>query len=200
MAATYTVLLAGPVWAAPSTHIVQGDVLRLVSVADWEAASGLLPGQSVQWDVTVSAEASDPGVVRIGASATGDAALLVDVLTCAQEWDETGCSAGASELRSSWSMPRDGTETPLVQMTDSEVVHLRLVISLESAETGATQVQVHARGAGDSVVIGPENALATTGLPPHMPWVLGGAIILVGAGLAAGARGRRRESMGGEKQ
>ena len=70
---------AAPAWASPTTEIIQGRILRLVSVADWEAAGSLLPGQQVRWDVAVSAVAPDPGIVTIALSATGEAPLLLDV-------------------------------------------------------------------------------------------------------------------------
>lgn len=187
---------AGPAWAAPTTEVVQGDVLRIVSVADWEAASGMLPGRPMDWDVTVSADAADPGVIRIGVSASGDAEIVVDVFACPQEWTPSGCPSGASAIKTAWPVPRDGSETGLAEMTDSEVMHLRLRVALESASAGTTQVQVHARGAGESVVIGPEGGLATTGLAPVVPWMLGAAAVLVGTGLAIGARRRRRVAAG----
>ncbi|MDN3442883.1 hypothetical protein [Microbacterium sp. APC 3901] len=181
---------AGPASAAPSTQVVQGEVLRLVSVADWDAASRLSPGQSVQWDVTVSAEAPDPGTVVVGISARGGAALVIDVLRCAQEWGEGGCSEGEAALESGWSMPRDGVEVPLVEMADTEVAHLRLVIALDGEDDGTTQVRVHARGAGESARIGPDGGLATTGAAPFEPWLIGGALALIasGAGLSAARR------------
>ena len=183
-----------PAWAAPSTEVVQGQVLRLVSVADWDAASSLLPGQPVQWDVTVSAEAPDPGTVAVGVSASGGAALVMDVLRCAQEWDESGCRGGATTLESGWSIPRDGLEVPLVEMADTEVAHLRLVIALDGADDGSTQVRVHARGAGESATIGPDGGLATTGGAPFAPWAICGALALVAGGAALSATRRRRST------
>lgn len=182
---------AGPAWAAPSTQIVQGEVLRLVSVADWDAASSLLPGQPVQWDVTVSAEAPDPGTVAVGISASGGAALVMDVLRCAQEWDASGCPDGQVTLESGWSIPRDGVEMPLVEMADTDVAHLRLVIALDGADAGSTQVRVHARGAGESASIAPDGGLATTGAAPLAPWAIGGALALVAGGAALSALRRR---------
>lgn len=184
---------ATPAWAAPSTQIVQGDVIRLVSVADWDAASSLLPGQPVQWDVTVSAEAPDPGTVTVGISASGDAVLVVDALECAVEWDASGCAEGAISLKTDWAIPRDGLEVQLLETADTEVTHLRFVIALAGEDLGSTQVRVHARGAGESAVIGPDGGgLATTGLPPITPWFVSGGVVLVGAGLASLAVHRRR--------
>lgn len=185
---------AGPAWAAPSTQVVQGEVLRLVSVADWDAASSLLPGQPVQWDVTVSADAPDPGTVAVGISASGGAALVIDVLRCAQAWGEGGCSGGPVALEAGWSIPRDGVEMPLLEMADTEVAHLRLVIALGGEEDGSTQVRVHARGAGESATIGPDGGLATTGAAPFAPWVIGGALALVAGGAALSAVRRRGAS------
>lgn len=185
-------LLAGPAWASPSTQVVQGDVLRLVSVADWDAASSLLPGQPVHWDVTVSAEAPDPGVVAVGLSASGDASLIVDAYRCELVWDETGCAGGVEELTTGWPIPRDGAEVDLLEMPDTEVAHLRLVISLAGDDAGSTQVRVHARGAGESAVIGPDGGLATTGLSPLAPWTIGAAIAVGAVGTLLFVAGRRR--------
>ena len=178
--------------AAPTTQVIQGEVLRLVSVADWEAASHLLPGVPVQWDVEVSAEAPDPGVVRIGVSATGSATLLLDVSLCARAWEATGCPGGATPLRTDWSIPRDGTEVRLAEFADTETAHLRLAITLDPAEVdGSTDIRVHAEGAGETAVVGPDGGLATTGLAPVDPWVWGGGALLVLAGVALAVFRRR---------
>lgn len=191
---------AAPAWAAPSTEVVQGEVLRLVSVADWDAASRLLPGQSIEWDVSVSAEAPEPGFVSIGVSATGDVPLSIDVSFCAERWQPTGCPGGTTMLRSSWDIPRDGAEFPLVQITDAETAHLRLVVTLGAAGSGSTDIRVHARGAGESAVVGPGGGmLATTGLPSSGPWILGGGAVLVVLGLLLGARRRRHGSARAEQ-
>lgn len=184
-------LAAGPAWAAPSTQVVQGEVLRLVSVADWGAASSLIPGRSVQWDVTVSAEAPDPGVVAVGVSASGDASLMIDVLRCTREWDESRCPGEPTTLESGWPIPRDGVEANILEMADTEVAHLRFVITLAD-DAGSTQVQVHARGAGESAVIGPDGGLATTGLAPLAPWTIGSGIALGAVGTLLLMAARRR--------
>lgn len=185
-------LAAGPAWAAPSTQVVQGEVLRLVSVADWDAASSLLPGQPVQWDVTVSAEAPDPGVVAVGVSAIGDASLMIDVLRCTREWDESRCPGGPTTLESGWRIPRDGAEVDLFEMADTEVAHLRLVVSLAGDDAGSTHVRVHARGAGESAVVGPDGGLATTGLSPVAPWTIGAGIAMGAVGTLLLVAARRR--------
>lgn len=182
--------VGGPVAAAPTTDVVQGQVLRLVSVADWTAAASLRPGQPVRWDVIVSADAPEPGTVHVGISARGDAELLVDVEVCMQPWEAAGCPGGANPLRSAWSLPRDGVEVSLIEMSETEVAHLRLSIALHEAEAGSTDVRVHARGAGESAVIGPDGGLATTGLSTDMRWVLavGAGLLVTGTGFALARR------------
>lgn len=177
--------------AAPTTQVIQGSVLRLVSAADWDAAAGLLPGQPVRWDVTVSADAPDPGTVQIAISATGDALLLVDASLCAEAWTDTGCPAGATPLRAAWSIPRDGVEVRLAEMADTDVAHLRLAITLDPADAaGSTEVRVHASGAGETVVVAPDGGLATTGASPWPAWSVGAAAVLLG--VVAVLVGRRR--------
>lgn len=179
-------------WAAPTTEVIQGRVLRLVSVADWEAARGLLPGQPVRWDVTVSARAPHPGAVRIGISATGDAPLRLDIALCARPWQGDHCPSGATPLRTQWRIPRDGGEVALTEIADTDTAHLRLTIALEPRDgAGSTQVRLLAHGAGETATVGPDGGLAATGSSPWPPTVLGG-VVLLAAGVFA-VRRRRRE-------
>lgn len=169
--------------AAPTTQVLQGDVLRLVSVADWEAASSLRPGVPVQWDVAISAHAPEPGLVSIGVSATGSAPLLLDIALCASAWEADGCPDGATLLRRAWSIPRDGAEVQLTDIADDETAHVRLAITLGPDDAGgSTEVQVHARGSGETAVVGPGGGLATTGVPPTVPWAFGAGAALLLAG------------------
>ncbi|MFJ4222722.1 LPXTG cell wall anchor domain-containing protein [Microbacterium sp. NPDC089695] len=191
---------AAPAWAAPSTEVIQGQVLRLVSVADWAAASSLLPGERVQWDVAVSADAPDAGRVTLAVSATGDAPVLVDAELCMQEWSDTGCPGGATVLETSWSIPRDGDEVALADFGSEEVAHLRLFVALDPEgdddEDTATDIRVHARGAGDSVVAGSSGTLPATG-GALAPWAIGAgaALAVIGVGLLA-LRSRRDDPLG----
>lgn len=186
-------LAATPAWAAPTTEIIQGRVLRLVSVADWSAASSLLPGERVQWDVEVSADAPDPGTVTVAVSATGGAPLVIDAALCMQPWQASGCPSGARTLESGWSIPRDGSEVALADFPASDVAHLRLWITLGGEEggggddddgAGITDVRVHARGVGEAVVTGPDGALPATG-GTAAAGVVGAAVglFLAGVGL-----------------
>jgi hypothetical protein len=188
--------IAAPAWAAPTTQVVQGRVIRLVSVADWEAASALSSGRAVRWDVTVSADAPDPGRIVLGVSATGDARLDLDVALCAQEWEDDGCPRGETALRTAWDVPRDGVQTELTSMADTDVAYVRMSVALAADEHGgSTSIRFHASGEGESASVGPEGGLATTGMPPVVPWILAGGAILVVAG-AALVVGRARRGRG----
>ena len=184
---------SAPAWAAPSTEVVQGRVLRLVSVADWEAASSLSPGRPVDWDVTVSAAAPDPGRVTIGLSATGGAPLVVDVTMCLRDGEQGECPGGGTVLRSGWEIPLDGVEVDLAELADTDVARIRISVALAAGvHSGSTSVRFHAHGGSESVVVGPDGGLATTGLTSAAPWILGGGAALVAAGLVliAVRRGR----------
>lgn len=202
------VSMGAPASAAPTTQVVQGDVLRLVSSADWERAEGMLPGESMDWDVTVSADAPDPGTVRIGVSAEGAAVLVLDARLCSDEWTTDGCSTGLIDLQTDWAIPRDGVEVPLLEMADTEVAHLRLTVSLGSDLPGRTDVRVHAQGAGESAVVEPgggvagavDGGLATTGTAPVPPWVLGSVVLLLGLGTGLSIRRRAVDRGSSERE
>ncbi|WP_334150155.1 hypothetical protein [Microbacterium sp.] len=201
LAAAGALLVPATASAAPTTQVVQGEVLRLVSVADWDAASSLRPGAPVRWDVAISADAPDPGIVSIGVSATGSAPLLLDVSLCARAWEAAGCPGGATVLRANWNLPRDGAEVQLAEIADDETAHVRLAITLgEDGAGGSTEVRVHARGAGETAVVGPGGGLATTGVPPTVPWVFGAgaALLLAGSMLLSIRRRAARESESAE--
>lgn len=186
-----------PAWATPTTQVVQGEVLRLVSVADWNAASALRPGVPVQWDVAVTADAPDPGMVQVTVSARGDAPLSVDIAVCDTAWQQAGCPGGATQVRTGWSIPRDGGEIAIAGFADTEEAHIRLAIALGAGdENGSTDVRVIARGAGESVAIGPGgDGLATTGPPSTVPWMLGAGGVLIALGMMlVVVRHRRRDS------
>ncbi|WP_149083401.1 MULTISPECIES: hypothetical protein [Microbacterium] len=194
-----TLVVPGVARAEPTSEVIQGDVLRLVSIADWESAGGMLPGRPVRWDVEVSAQAQEPGRIRIGVRATGDARLRVDVALCAERWGPAGCASGSTIVRDDWSIPRDGTETPVTEIPHSETAHLRLTIALDPADgAGTTQMQVVAHGAGETVHAGPGGGLASTGPPSRIaPLIVAGGLVVIGAAVL-GAAPRRGSGRGKE--
>lgn len=199
LAVLTALVLSSAAAAAPTTQVVQGEVLRLVSVADWDAASRLRPGVPLPWDVTVTADAPDPGTVTIAVSAHGDAPLRLGIALCPTAWEAGGCPDDATMLRSDWSIPRDGTEVSLLEIADTEVAHVRLTLALDADDpAGSTAVRVHAHGVGESAVIGPNgDGLATTGPLPIASWMLAGAAVVSAAGMLLWATTRRRVSADG---
>jgi len=190
--------LADPSHAATSTEVVQGQYVRLVSVVDWSQAEQLQPGEAVQWDVDVSAEAPEPGTLAVGLSASGETPLTIDAELCEVAWRNDGCPSGAERLRTAWEIPRDGELVVLSEGSAADVAHVRLHVALASDNAAdPTQVRVHAIGAGEEIGTGPKSPLAPTGSSPGVPWMLaGGSALLVGTAalLLARARTRKGES------
>lgn len=194
--AAVVVASAQPALAASSTETIQGTYLRIVSTADWNAAQSLGVTDTVRWDLEVSADAPDPGTVAIEVSAMGDAPLVMSASACSAEWAGAECPGETEPLLSGWEVVRDGSRTPLVEITSTEIAHLRLTIALDpkaDPAAGATEVRVHAEGAGDSVSVSPDAPLAPTGQVPLAPWITGTAALLMVVGLLLIVRRRSRE-------
>ena len=180
--------------AAPVEEVVQGRYLRIVSVADWGEAGRMVPGQSLRWDVEISADAPETGTIAVELEAFGDAELLVDAEACAEAWRGDECPVAADRLRTGWSIPRDGEPVALLTRAASEVVHLRLTVRMGEAAAGETTVlSVRATGAGESVDASPDGALAVTGSAGGAgPVVAAGAALLAGGAALTWAHSRRR--------
>ncbi|MDR2322242.1 MAG: LPXTG cell wall anchor domain-containing protein [Microbacterium sp.] len=197
LAGALGVLTAAPAQAAVVTETVQGRYVQIVSSADWSDAAAMSDGRSVRWDLTVSAHAPDPGSVRVSVSASGAAPLSVDVRTCAESWQDSGCPSGERTLRAGWVVPRGGQPVEVEAISADDVAHLRLDVRVgdDARQGSSTQIRVHADGFGDAVQIGPgaEHALpATGGAVPVLVIVVGGVLVLAAAViLVVGARRRR---------
>ncbi|GAA5147682.1 hypothetical protein GCM10025768_08250 [Microbacterium pseudoresistens] len=193
----FSVIAATPAEAAPTTEVVQGRYLRLVSTADWTQALRLTPGNPVRWDIEISAAAPDPGTVSVGMSASGDTVLLVDVRLCARAWQGEECPGGADALRTDWEVPRDGAVAALTTFADDAVAHLRLDVRLGAAGAigtagpAPTELRVHADGMGDGVSVGP-GLPGTGGAIPYPIIIGGGALLAVGTVVVIATAVRRR--------
>ena len=193
LAMMIVVIASAPaVHADASTQVVQGQYVRLVSVADWDAAQNLRPGASVRWDVAVSADAPEAGTLTVGVSARGDASLRIHAVLCMNPWEGESCPGGARTLVENWSVPRDGTLTPLAEFDAAREGHLRLQVALDQGAAGSSELRVYGQGAGDSVSVGPGDDLAATGMSPFVPVLFGlsAALLLLGAVLALTTRPR----------
>lgn len=185
-----------PAQAAVVSETVQGRYLRIVSSADWSAAAAMGQGESVRWDLTVSAAAPDPGTIRLAVSAIGAAPISADARVCARPWIGDTCPAGARVLRVDWRVPLDGSTVPIDDMPADAVAHLRLDVRVAGGAQGAsTRIKVHADGFGESMQVGPgpERSLpATGGTVPIPALVAGGALIFAAAAMLMVASRRRR--------
>jgi len=184
--------------AAPVEEVVQGRYLRIVSIADWGEAGRMAPGQSLRWDVEISADAPEPGTIAVEIAAAGGAELVVDAEACASAWRGDECRGGADLLRTGWSIPRDGESAALLTRAASEAVHLRLTVRMGEAAAGeTTALSVRATGAGESIDASPDAALAVTGSAGGAgPVVAAGAALLAGGAALTWAHGRRRAREG----
>lgn len=189
---------ASPAEASPSTEVVEGAYLKLVSVADWERAADLGAGEKATWDVAISADAPEPGTIEIALSAEGGTPLVVDAALCRVEWRGEDCPEGAAPLRSAWNVPRDGEAVRIGEVGSDEAVHLRLAVGIASrGDGGATSLSVHAIGAGEDIAIGPGGELPPTGSSFRASGALAAAALLLAAGAAMLAgRSRRGASRG----
>jgi len=189
-------VLSTPAYAAPDTEVVQGEYVRLVSVADWDLAAEMLPGETMQWDLEISADAPEPGTLTIAVSATGETPLVVDAALCLDAWQGDACPSGAEDLRTAWEVPRDGEPVTLDEVDASEIAHLRLQVGV-AADSAAhtTEMRVHAIGAGEEVGAGPR--LSPTGGWSASPWLFaGGGMLLVGTAALLIVRAGRRGNGG----
>lgn len=183
-----------PAQAAGDEQIIQGEVIRLVSI-DQPQMSTLFPGSSAVWQVGVSADAPSPGTITVQLSSTGDAALALRyaVAACPVRWVDDGCLAPTTLLDEQL-VPLDGVERDILSMTSSEQRWLRILVTRPEAgdpgASGAVDIVVRAVGLGDDVSTSPGDGLPATGA--GAPWVLGGlAVVLLAAGVGVVVRARR---------
>lgn len=203
LAGVLTLAGAGHVAAAPTTEVIDGRYLQIVSVADWQAAKSLEPGQVLRWDLVISAEAPEPGTIDVTVSALGLTPLEINARLCMSAWDGETCPRGERQLRSGWQVPRDGLDVPLANFPSAETAHLRLGVTLgpgPAPDGAATQVTVRATGVGESIEVNGEESLAQAGAPARPAGVLATAgLTLLGAAALVFARGRRRANADGRE-
>lgn len=201
-AASVAVLLAASLVAVPapraaadsSVTVIEGDVLRLVSIEDDEMRN-LVPGRTVVWQVGVMAEPAVQGLVRVLLSSGGDAhlGLRYDVVWCPVQWQSHGCDDTQPGLPLQ-TIPVDGAERELATVPADEEVWLRVAVTMPSTTdpdlAGRVDIRVRAEGSGDSIVVDTGGgALAETG--GDAAWLLAPlafALTTAGALLARRAR------------
>lgn len=188
-----------PAAAAPP-QTVRSKYLTVVSILDPRAAM-MGPGETVHWQVGISAEPPDPGTVTIGLSATGDATmgLTAAARACSVQWVDGVCSGRVWSLPALDPLPIDGAEHALLTMPSGEERWVELAVTMPPTavpEPGdGVSVLVHASGHGDSLAVGPDGLAGTGG--PSMRWpLLALGAIAAGLTLTLWARRRHRRDIG----
>lgn len=182
--------LASPASAATDSEVIRGQFIEIVSTADTSQMQQMLPGDTVEWLVSVRADAPEPGVIDLTLSGTGELPLSVAVLACDVDWDGGACPNGDAVVREQSTVMLDGTSEHLLQFDAATAQHLKLNVSLaDIGETanGETQLRVHAIGFGDEVTVTPpdDDTLPDTGMR------LTGALLLTAGAIVVGIAGAR---------
>lgn len=191
--ATLLCLAAGaaPAAAAPASEVIEGQHVRIVSTADPSTMGSMLPGDVAVWDVSISAEAPEPGQIDIGLSGDGELPLIVDVRSCVEPWSGNGCASDERSLARDLTAPLDGTLLPMLDMPADAAAHLRLDVSVPPTssppEQAATTLRVHADGFGDELEATPPDGAEL----PRTGMQLGGAALLAIGAVVIGIAGAR---------
>ena len=192
---------AGPASAAPVSEVIEGEHLRIVSAVDPETMQNMVPGDVVVWDVSVSADAPEPGQIDVSLTGSGELGLLVEVRQCDAEWTVSGCANDETVLFAAEAAPRDGTVRPLTDFNADDIAYLRLDVRLLEGtapdQGDTTQLRVVAEGYGEEVDVGPPDDNGD--LPRTGMGIAGVLLLAIGAvviGVAAAKLfSRRREEV-----
>ena len=181
--------------------MISGRYIDLVSTADPESMSSMLPGDVIVWTVSVSAEAPDPGVIDVAISGTGELPLDVSVQSCEDPWsEESTCPSGAAEIRADSPVELDGVKDILMQFDATETRHLLVQVALgaeASVPEASTELRLHAHGFGEDVETTPpddDDELPETGLK------ISGVLLMAAGAIIVGVFGARLLSRGSNAQ
>ena len=187
-----------PAEAASDERVVQGRVIRLVSIEE-PRMSDMAPGTSAVWLVGISADAPNPGTLTVLLTSDGDGGLGLryDVQSCVTRWDSGAC-AESETLVPEQTVPVDGAERDILSMPSDEARWLRIAVARPAGSdpdaSGAVEMEVRAVGVGDDVSTSPDRPLLP-GLPATgaaAPWVMSVlAVALLATGGVLTWRARR---------
>ncbi|MFC7432601.1 MULTISPECIES: hypothetical protein [unclassified Agrococcus] len=150
--------------AAVEETVIEGEVLRLVSVQDAQAMAAMLPGEPVTWDVGVGS--SEPaGTIDVSLdvvdAATGAYRAVVQV--CDERWSASGCALGATPLLDETLV--EGERAQLARQDAAASAWYRIEVELLAPRGGATvDLRLTADGFGE--VLGDGGEAGTPGAQP----------------------------------
>lgn len=154
--------------ADPADRQINGRYLRLTSVADPEAMTTLAPGDSVVWQVGISADPPSPGKIEVGYAFTGRRALPLEITTtaCTTRWHEGRCP-GAEVPAAGISASGNTNSGPLLSFGTGEQRWVRLQVRVPSdaavAQDAVTRLRLVVAGAGEEVSANPSGPSPETG-------------------------------------
>lgn len=166
---------AVPAHAAPSREEIDGRVLHLVSVQDEAAMTSMSPGETVTWDVRVSADEPDGEIAVTLAALDGDG-FQVSVAACTGQ--AQGCT---SQLLAPTVL--EGV-APVATQSADETVWYRIRVTLTGYDPARTVLTFSAHGHGEQVSTDGVAQLPGTGTSPWLPVGLALAALLFGVVLA----------------
>ena len=153
--------IPAPAQAASDERVVQGRVIRLVSIEE-SRMSDMAPGTSAVWLVGISADAPNPGTLTVSLSSDGDPGLGLryDVQSCVTRWESGAC---AESLVREQTVPVDGAERDILSMPSDEARWLRIAVARPAGSdpdaSGAVEMEVRAVGVADDVSTSPDRPL-----------------------------------------
>lgn len=178
---------------AADREVISGEHLTLISISDASMTS-LRPGSWATWIVGITADAPDPGTIKVSLSGTGSSEIALDarVTSCVEAWQSGTCPGTSAELRRTAAFTLDGREESLTSFPAEQDRWLLIKVRLaEGVDSGRATLVVHARGVGDDLATDGDPLLPSTGSP--IGWgVIGLGIVAVVVGIAVAGLGRRR--------
>lgn len=186
VAAVVLALLAPAAPPAAASTVVEGEVLRLVSVQDRAAMAGMRAGAPVAWDVEVSASRPDGRIdLTLEADATPDA-FVAAVRACGAA--SADCADAPPILRT----PLGADEVEIGSQSSAERAWYRVeIVLVEDVARARADVVFRAAGLGDDVA-SEGGVLPETGTAPRAWTLLLGAGLLAAVAVAVASRGRAR--------
>lgn len=162
--------------------VISGQYLRLISVIDRAAVTSLAPGDAVDWQVGVSANAPSPGRLNVSYAFSGPRELPLDIATraCTQRWVESVCPGQEVAVASIGNTAPDHEGTLLSQSSRDVrwiLLHVTVPQRADLPQKSSTNLRIIVKGSGEELSTGPTDpAPGHHGGPPGTPGTGSGAV------------------------
>lgn len=161
--------------AAATDMVITGQYLRLTSVIDGSAMGAMAPGDSVDWQVGVSADAPSPGRIAVGYTFSGRRALPLDITTsaCTKRWIGAACPGQEVPVGAIGAVSAAPSGDLLALDSDAErwiLLRVTLPQRADIPHASATDLRIVVTGAGEELSAGPRDpAPDSGGVVPSVP-------------------------------